>query len=71
MNNVKIEFDRCKECLYCVKFCPKKIIEPGKKINKQGYYTPVISNMNDCIGCSTCGRVCPEGAIEVTTDSLA
>ena len=70
MNIVKIEFDRCKECLYCVKFCPKKIIESGKKINKQGYYTPVVTDMESCIGCAACGRVCPEGAIEVTTDSM-
>ena len=46
MNLVKIDFDRCKECHYCVKFCPKKIIAAGDKINKQGYYTPVIENMD-------------------------
>lgn len=50
MNLVKIDFDRCKECHYCVKFCPKKIIAAGDKINKQGYYTPVIENMEECIG---------------------
>lgn len=65
MNMVKIEFDRCKECQYCVKFCPKQILVSGEKINKHGYYTPVIKDMEACIGCGTCGRVCPEGAIEV------
>ena len=67
-NLVKIDFDRCKECHYCVKFCPKKIIAAGDKINKQGYYTPVIENMEECIGCATCAKVCPEGAIEVVKD---
>lgn len=68
MNMVKIDFDRCKECHYCVKYCPKKILVNGDKINKQGYYTPVVTDMEECIGCSTCGRVCPEGAIEVVKD---
>ena len=68
MNLVKIDFDRCKECHYCVKFCPEKIIAAGDKINKRGYYTPVIENMEECIGCATCAKVCPEGAIEVVKD---
>lgn len=68
MNMVTIEFDRCKECHYCVKFCPKQILVAGDKINKMGYYTPVINNMAACIACGTCARICPEGAIEVVKD---
>lgn len=29
MNMVKIDFDRCKECHYCVKYCPKNFGEWG------------------------------------------
>lgn len=65
MTKVTIDFDRCKECQYCMAFCPKKILSAGDKMNKQGYYTPVITDMEACIGCGTCARVCPEGAIEV------
>ena len=68
MNMVKIDFDRCKECHYCVKYCPKKILVNGVQINKLGYYTPVVTDMEECIGCGTCVRVCPEGAIEVVKD---
>lgn len=68
MNMVRIDFDRCKECHYCVKYCPQKILANGDKINKQGYYTPVVIDMEACIACGTCGRVCPEGAIEVLKD---
>ena len=50
MNMVKIDFDRCKECHYCVKYCQKKILVNGDKINKQGYYTPVVTDMEECIG---------------------
>lgn len=68
MNEVKIEFDRCKECLYCVTFCPKKVLIPGDKINKQGYYTPVVAHIENCIACATCARMCPDGAISVYKD---
>lgn len=65
MNQVNIDFERCKECGYCVHFCPKKVLVIGEKINKRGYYPPVAEKMSDCIACATCARVCPEAAIEV------
>ena len=68
MNQVTIDFDRCKECLYCVSFCPKKVLAAGDKINRQGYYTPVTAAPEACIACAVCARVCPEGAITVLRD---
>lgn len=65
MNQVNIDFERCKECGYCVKFCPKKILEIGKENNKRGYYPPIVIKPEECIACGTCARVCPEAAIEV------
>ncbi len=42
MNLVKIDFDCCKECGYCIKFCPKGVLSKGTKVNKKGYYPPVV-----------------------------
>ncbi|EGO62612.1 ferredoxin family protein [Acetonema longum] len=69
MNQVKIEFDRCKECGYCVNFCPQKVLLIGDKVNKRGYYPPAAALLQDCIACGTCARVCPEAAIAVYKES--
>ena len=62
-NIVKIDFDRCKECGYCIRFCPKGVLSKCTKVNKKSYYPPVVGE--GCIGCGTCGRVCPDSAIAV------
>lgn len=54
MNLVKIDFDRCKECGYCIKFCPKGVLSKGTKVNKKGYYPPVVGE-----GCIACGHLRP------------
>ena len=68
MNQVKIDFDRCKECGYCIHFCPKKVLAKGEAINKKGYYPPVIQDAEACVACCTCDRVCPDVAISVYKD---
>lgn len=68
MNQTKILFERCKECGYCIKFCPKQILSIGKSVNKGGYYPPVVTDVDACIGCGICATVCPDAAIEVYKD---
>ncbi len=68
MNSVKIDFDRCKECSYCVQFCPNQVLTNGSEINKKGYYPPALQQIEKCIACAICARVCPEAAIEVIKD---
>jgi 2-oxoglutarate ferredoxin oxidoreductase subunit delta len=70
MNQVIIDFERCKECGYCVNFCPKSILKIGGKINKKGYYPPLFERPEDCVACGTCAKVCPEAAIQVYKDDV-
>ncbi|MDD5832703.1 MAG: 4Fe-4S binding protein [Clostridiales bacterium] len=63
MNIVKIDFERCKECGYCIEFCPKKVLSKGTAVNKRGYFPPVAAE--GCIACGTCARMCPDAAISV------
>ncbi|MCD8036192.1 MAG: 4Fe-4S binding protein [Clostridiales bacterium] len=66
MNRVTVDFERCKECEYCLNFCPKKtILKKSESVNKKGYYGVIAANLEDCIACGICATMCPEGAIKV------
>ncbi|MBW8382118.1 MAG: ferredoxin family protein [Youngiibacter sp.] len=65
MGKIVIRSESCKSCQYCVKFCPKKVIEIGTNVNSKGYEHAVAVRMEDCIACQICARMCPDAAIEV------
>ena len=65
MAKVEIRAESCKSCGYCVKFCPKHVLEIGKEVNSKGYPYVRAANPDDCIGCAICGQMCPDAAIEV------
>lgn len=65
MAEVKIVAERCKSCGYCIKFCPKQVLALGEKVNSKGYEYVVPVDMQACIGCCMCARMCPDGAIEI------
>lgn len=70
MNNLVIDGERCKECGYCMHFCPQKtVLEKSGRTNKRGYYYAVVSRASDCVACGICATVCPEIAIRVEKEA--
>ena len=65
MNEVKIKKERCKECMYCIHFCPQGVLEKGTELNEKGFYPPVFAHPEKCIACGICARMCPDALISV------
>lgn len=60
--------ERCKECEWCMQFCPEEILEKSDVINKKGYHPPKLkdgASFDDCAECHFCELICPEFAIYV------
>ncbi len=55
--------DRCKGCSYCIKFCPRQVLELDEKLNKIGIHPPRIKDSTLCVGCGVCEDICPDFAI--------
>ncbi len=62
MARVHYREDRCKGCGHCIAACPKKIIEFSENLNSKGYHPAIVTeeNMDKCVACASCGRVCPD-----------
>lgn len=65
MEKVVVVQERCKACGYCVKFCPKNVLELGTKVNSKGYEYVQPVRLEDCVSCCTCAQVCPDGALMI------
>ena len=65
MAKVTIAVDTCKGCGLCVNACPKNVLKLSETVsNKNGYFIAEVVN-DDCIGCASCGVMCPDVAITV------
>lgn len=67
MAKVIFREDRCKGCGLCIGACPMKIISFSDKLNVRGYHPAVVTEdkMSKCIGCASCGKMCPDCVITV------
>lgn len=56
---------RCKECRFCVEFCPEDVLTLSPEMNAKGYHYPMVATGKEgaCVHCGFCTLVCPEFAI--------
>ena len=57
--------ERCKECKYCITFCPLKVLELSDEMNENGYRHPRVRGGKEsvCTNCGICSLICPDFAI--------
>lgn len=65
MSKVIVSKDKCKQCGYCVKHCPKQAISFSTDFNSSGFKYAVIDD-GKCIQCGMCYTTCPDGVFEIT-----
>ena len=55
----------CKGCSLCVVMCPKDIMALSEVMNDKGQHTAYCKDPAACVGCKSCGLVCPDAAITI------
>ncbi|MFQ5998331.1 MAG: ferredoxin family protein [Candidatus Bathyarchaeia archaeon] len=57
--------ERCKECDFCVEYCPEDVLEISEAFNAKGYRYPRVRAGKEtaCVNCGMCTWICPEFAI--------
>lgn len=66
-SQVNVIAERCKECGFCIEFCPKHILYKSTEINSRGYRPVGVNDSHKCTGCNICSMVCPDFAIYVVS----
>jgi len=66
--NVHVITERCKECSYCIAYCPTQVLVYSEETNAKGYHFPIIAQDKaaSCVYCKFCDLICPELAIFTT-----
>jgi len=65
MKKVVIDKGRCKGCMLCAVYCPKKILLISDMVNQDGYKVVTCINEDACIGCGSCATICPSACFEI------
>ncbi len=62
---IRIDKERCKGCMLCIKVCPLKMLKASGKVNSKGLNYVCVEDPEKCTGCGMCMIVCPDCAIEI------
>lgn len=67
---VHVIVERCKQCDFCITYCPTAVLAYSEDTNAKGYHYPIVAPGKEtaCISCRFCDLICPELAI-YTTDA--
>ena len=49
----------------CVSVCPKHILALDSGTNAKGYRPVMCTDLDSCIGCASCARICPDSIITI------
>ncbi len=65
---VHVIAERCKECDYCIAYCPAQVLVYSGDTNDRGYHYPEVAadKAAACVLCKFCDLICPELAIYTT-----
>lgn len=66
---VHVIAERCKQCDFCITYCPTEVLVYSKATNAKGYHYPVVAPGKEtaCVHCKFCDLICPELAIFTTS----
>ncbi len=62
---IVVDTVKCKGCGVCAANCPTDVIQLAKEVNDKGYNYAYMAKPDACIGCASCGLVCPDSCITV------
>jgi len=68
VGRVHVIAERCKECGFCIDYCPTDVLIYSDDINAKGYHYPIVAAGQEsaCVHCRFCDLLCPELAIYTT-----